>query len=172
MTMQITRVGILADTHIPKKAKHIPEELLQAFAHVDLIMHAGDIQDESTLSSLQALAPVIAVAGNVDPLAFYKTLGRKKTIRCQGFTIGLIHGDGPRGTTLQRVAKAFCDEEVDCIIFGHSHQPLVEKRDGILYINPGSPTDCRRQPHPSYAILEIGDQLRARILLIQQLGNN
>lgn len=156
-------LGVLSDTHIHHKAKKLPKEILTAFRRVDHILHAGDILNLQVLEELRNLAPVHAVAGNVDPPGIHKILGRKKVLSFSGFSIGLIHGDGPGGSTPDRAFKAFQNEKVDCIVFGHSHIPYIEERDGILLFNPGSPTDRRWQPRFSYGILKLNDKIHPRI---------
>jgi putative phosphoesterase len=101
------------------------------------------------------MAPLEAVAGNNDPPALVRRFGRRKLLILGGVRIGMVHGDGTRGTTIGRSVAAFEDEPVDVICFGHSHQPVCERRDRVWLVNPGSPTDKRRQARYSYAILTI-----------------
>jgi predicted phosphodiesterase len=77
------------------------------------------------------------------------------------FLVGVVHGDGPGGTTFSRAAGTFTGERVDCVVFGHSHQPLQERRGQVLYLNPGSPTDRRREPRFSFAWLRPAETLVA-----------
>ncbi|MCX7708753.1 MAG: metallophosphatase family protein [Clostridia bacterium] len=158
------RIGVISDTHIPRKSKALPQALVEGLRGVDLILHAGDISRDYVIYELEEIAPVEAVAGNVDDDYLLDMLGRKKIISAGGIRIGLIHGDGSSGTTLQRVQKAFNGEPVHCIIFGHSHIPFSEWIEGVLYFNPGSPTDKRREANYSYGILEIHkDNIEASI---------
>ncbi len=96
-----------------------------------------------------------AVAGNNDAPSLVARFGRRKILPVGGVRLGLVHGDGSGGSTLSRSLAAFAQDEVDIICFGHSHQPLCERRESIWLVNPGSPTDKRGQPRYSYAILEI-----------------
>lgn len=155
------RVGVLSDTHIPSKSKQLPEELTSAFWQVDHIIHLGDIISQSVLDELEMLAPVTAVAGNADPEQLQQRLGAKKLINLGGFRIGIVHGHGATGKTADRAFRAFAGERVDCILFGHSHNPLCELREKILMFNPGSPTDKRRNKFYSFGILELDTQIRA-----------
>src|SRR5262249_31334362 len=93
---------------------------------------------------------------NNDPPELTVRFGRRKVVRAGGVRLGLVHGDGRRGTTVARSQSAFSGDDVDVICFGHSHQPLCERRGSVWLLNPGSPTDKRRQPRYSYGILEIG----------------
>lgn len=156
------RVGVLSDTHIPSKSKRLPEELTIAFRQVDKIIHLGDIISQSVLDELGALAPVTAVSGNADPEQLKQGLGTKKLINLRGFLIGIVHGHGTSGKTADRAFRTFAGDDVDCILFGHSHIPLCEFRGRILMFNPGSPTDKRRNKFYSFGILELDTEIRAR----------
>ncbi len=149
------KIGVISDTHIPKRAKKIPAQVYQVFAGVGMIIHAGDLIERRLLKELSLLAPVEAVAGNMDPPELARELGYSKMIVVEKVEIGLIHGFGDHSTTLLRAYNAFRDESPDCIVFGHSHQPYNDKYQGILLFNPGSPTDKRRQPFPSVGLLEV-----------------
>ncbi|MCR6544102.1 metallophosphoesterase family protein [Dehalobacterium formicoaceticum] len=166
-------IGVLSDSHIPGRANKIPAFIWQAFAEVDLILHAGDIVDERVLIDLNALAPVEAVYGNMDQRNEYHIyqLTKKKIIAAGNKKIGLIHGDGSSGSTLQRAAKAFSDDEVDCVVFGHSHQPFNEVINGVLMFNPGSCTNPRREPQPSCGILYVGKDIKGEVLYFDKQGN-
>ncbi len=151
------RIGVVSDTHIPMRARALPPILFEAFGDVDAILHAGDVATEDVLRDLEAVAPVLAVRGNVDPPELWTRLPQRRLLHFDGVHIGLIHGDGAGGTTAGRALKAFADERVSCVVFGHSHIPLCERRGGVLLFNPGSPTDRRRQPTFSYGLLTVAD---------------
>jgi len=148
-------IGVISDTHMPRMAKSLPEEVVSGFKDADLIIHAGDINRDHVIYELQEIAPVEAVAGNTDDDYIRSVLGRKKTIDIDGCRIGIIHGDGASGSTLDRVVKAFAGERVDCVVFGHSHIPFNRVINGVLYFNPGSPTDKRTQERYSYGMLKV-----------------
>lgn len=152
---------VLADTHIPSQARRFPSAVIDALARADLVLHAGDMIKEWVLQELERYAPVVAVAGNNDDEELWARLPRQTVVPAGPFRIGLVHGDGARGTTLSRAAAAFVGERVDCVVFGHSHQPLCVSQGGVLYLNPGSPTDKRREPHYSFAWLRLGEELEA-----------
>lgn len=159
------KIGVLSDTHVPTRARSVPAPVLQAFQGVDAILHAGDLADESVLRQLERLAPVYAVRGNVDPPNLWHRLPARRLVTLGGVRIGLVHGDGTSGSTVERARRAFRADGVDCIVFGHSHEPYCERRDGVLLFNPGSPTDRRRQPQHSYGFLTITDgRVEGRIL--------
>lgn len=161
-------IGVLSDTHIPSRARQLPNVLFEIFDGVDLILHAGDLVDEQVLTDLRAIAPVEAVAGNMDSPELRQRLGRKKILELAGFRIGLIHGDldQDRNKTPQRALLAFIDDRVDCVVFGHSHQPYKEQVEGVLLFNPGSPTDRRREPRHSCGLITLRQTLGAEIILL------
>jgi putative phosphoesterase len=155
------KIGVLSDTHIPKKTKVLPEIVLRTFKSVDHIIHAGDILSIDVIKELESLAPVTAVAGNVDPPELRKLLGEKKIISLGRFQIGVCHGHGSKSNTLGRAVECFKEDDVDCIVFGHSHTPYSAYHDNKLMFNPGSPTDKRRNKQYSFGILECSDILKA-----------
>jgi len=157
------KIGVLSDTHVPIRAKTLPHQVMKGLEGVDLILHAGDLVDEEVIWLLEEIAPVEAVAGNVDSWELQKKLGEKKILTLNGFKIGLIHGhEGGRGTTVQRAAMAFTN--VDCIVFGHSHQPYNQLHGSVLLFNPGSSTDRRRSPQHSYGLLHLEDEIKGEII--------
>jgi putative phosphoesterase len=163
------KIGVLSDTHIPRKASKLPETVLRALEGVDHIIHAGDIADLSVIRALENIAPVTAVAGNVDPPELHELYGQKKLITLGGFNIGVVHGDGYRGRTIDRAAASFT-EHTDCIVFGHSHIPFCGMYGGVLMFNPGSPTDKRRTTYYSFGVIDVGTSLVPRIVLFDANG--
>lgn len=155
-------IGVLSDTHIPSKAKALPNPIIQAFKEVDHIIHAGDIGGIEVLDELRALAPVTAVCGNVDPVEIRAILQDKEIITLEGYRIGIVHGHGKVGKTLDRAMKCFENDHVDCIVFGHSHSPFCEEINQVILFNPGSPTDRRKNEFYSYGIIELGDHINTR----------
>jgi len=151
--MKPLKIGVLSDTHIPSRARSLPPIIFEAFAGAAMILHAGDIATGDVLVELEAIAPVYAVRGNVDPPELCARLPATRVVEVEGVRIGLIHGDGPHGRTEDRALKAFSG--VDCVVFGHTHVPVCERRGGVLLFNPGSPTDRRTQSKCSYGILSV-----------------
>lgn len=164
------KIGILSDTHIPRRAKHLPEFVLDQLKNVDHIIHSGDICELSVIETLQKLAPVTAVYGNADTLETKQRLNETEILTLVGVTIGVFHGHGDKGKTLDRALGQFRDETVDCIIFGHSHMPYCRYHMGTLLLNPGSPTDKRRNPYYSFGILEIGEFLNPQLIFFDAGG--
>lgn len=156
------KIIVVSDTHMTQRPKGLPARLLEELPGADLILHAGDWTDWSVYEALAAYAPVEGIAGNNDGEDIVSRLGYEKIIEAEGKRIGMIHGDGFRGTTEQRALKAFADQKVDCVVFGHSHVPLLDEVNGIMLLNPGSATDKRMQQQYSFAILTMeADKLHA-----------
>lgn len=160
------RIGVLSDTHIPRACSDIPAEILNAFKGVDLILHAGDLVEARVLKELEKLAKTKAVYGNMDNSELRKALHEKEIIKVKGFSIGLVHGCGPSANLINYVKDEF-PEKVDAIVFGHSHSPVNETKDGILFFNPGSPTDKVFAKYNSYGMLTITDSVKGDIIKIK-----
>ncbi len=161
------RIGVLSDTHIPDRAPAIPAKVLEDFKHVDMIIHAGDLVDLGVLEQLKSIcADTRAVWGNMDPYEVRKQLPEKEVITVGNHKIGLIHGYGASAKLMELAAGIFKNDRVDIIVFGHAHCPVNEKKEGILYFNPGSPTDKIYCPYTSYGIIEINDKVEAKIIKI------
>ncbi len=153
----IKAIGVVADTHVPSRGESLPCRLFEELAGVGLIIHAGDLVCEQILSELGTLAPVEAVAGNMDPPHLQERLGHLKLIRVGGKAIGLLHGNqAGRRLDPARVAELFGPVELQAVVFGHLHVPLVRREEGILYFNPGSAVDPRRGTGPTCGRLTIG----------------
>ena len=122
----------------------------------DLILHAGDFTSEQVLNALNELGPpVAAVHGNVDEHALQLVLPEARVVDAEGAKIAIVHDAGPAAGRLERMRARF--PEADAVIFGHSHQPLHEERDGFHIFNPGSPTEKRRAPHHTMGIADVED---------------
>ena len=131
-------IGLISDTHIPDRAKEIPQKVFEAFSDVDMILHAGDLTSPKVIEELEKIAPVIAIQGNMDRVNGID-LPIAKTIEAEGLKIGIAHGEVyPRADTQQLVYLAK-ELDVDILVTGHSHQPKIEQTDGVLLLNPGSP---------------------------------
>ncbi len=156
------KIGVLSDTHVPAIMPSLPPAVFEIFKGVDLILHAGDIVDLSLLDELRTIAPVEAVAGNMDDSEVHMKLPIKKIIPIGRYSVGLIHGKYKIDIQKEMIRKEFGD--VDLIIFGHSHTPFWGRIDGVYFLNPGSPTDKRHAPYNSVAVLYVGDELKAEIV--------
>jgi len=155
--------AIIADTHIPRRARALPEALIPHLERADLVLHAGDLMDPALLDVLAAYAPVKAVRGNLDPP--HSNLPETLEFELGGAKIAMIHDSGPRKGRRARLRRRFPDARV--IVFGHSHIPFLEDEGGLMLLNPGSPTDRRRQPHRNFALLYAEEgRVRAEIVVL------
>ncbi len=144
---------LLGDTHMPRFGRLLPGPLVEGLQGADVIIHVGDITDRFVLDLLRSYAPVEAVAGNNDPPELAAELGFTRIVEVGRLRFGLTHGHlGPGRTTPERAMRAFAGvaQPLDAICFGHSHIPLIKRVDGLWLLNPGSPTDRRRQPEFSF----------------------
>ena len=149
-------LGVVSDTHMPRHARLLPAALREGLAGVDVIVHCGDMVDAMAIPLFEEIAPFEAVAGNNDPSQLHHRFGKRKILQFGDLRIGIVHGhDGTGRSTLARAENAFKKERVDAVLFGHSHIPYCQYHEGILYFNPGSPTDRRRQRQYSYGIIRI-----------------
>ena len=156
-------VVVLADTHIPRRAKGLPAGLTPHLESADLILHAGDLLVEDVLYELESYAPVRAVKGNVD--GWDVRLPETLEFEVEDVTVAMIHDSGPRKGRSGRMRRRFPGARV--VVFGHSHIPWLEDEDGQMLLNPGSPTDRRRAPDHTFALLhaEAGG-IRAEVLAL------
>lgn len=153
-------VGVVSDTHLPRFGRTLPPALVRGLkkAKVDCIVHCGDLTERLAIELLEAIAPVIAVAGNNDGKTLQKELGEQRILDVDGRRIGVVHGHAGKGrSTPDRAFNAFAGEAVDAILFGHSHIPYRTQREGILLFNPGSCTDKRLNPLYSYGIVRVAN---------------
>lgn len=150
------RVGVVADTHLPRFGRRLPAALVEGLEGVDLVLHLGDLTASLALELLEEIAPVECVAGNNDPSDLVQRLGTRRILEVAGARIGMTHGHLGRGrTTRARALSQFEGETLDVVAFGHSHVPLLERVGQTWHLNPGSPTDKRRQALYSYALLTV-----------------
>ncbi len=150
------KILVLSDTHIPVAAQDLPEEIYKAIEGVDMIFHAGDLIDAGTLEKLKSLKETRAVYGNMDSKELCRALNVKEVVNVGKFKIALIHGYGAPSEIMSTVRREF--DKIDVLVFGHSHAAMNIKKDGVLYFNPGSPTDKIFARKNSYGILEVTDK--------------
>jgi uncharacterized protein len=138
-------VAVIADTHLPRGSRRLPDACLERLRRADLILHAGDFSSVGALEEIEGIGPpVVAVHGNVDDTAVTRRLPERRLVEAGGARIGLVHDAGPAKARLERLRAMFPGAEA--AVFGHSHIPLHEERDGFQIFNPGSPTERRRSP--------------------------
>lgn len=152
------RIGVISDTHIPQ-FKRLPDAIWRLFDGVELILHAGDLSVLSVLAELETIAPVEAVQGNIEYEEVVTILPIKREVVVGHCRIGMVHILGDAHNRVKVARQEFPDARV--VVFGHSHIPWNEDRDGQLLFNPGSATDRRRQPRCSVGMLHVDDDARS-----------
>jgi putative phosphoesterase len=150
------RIAVLADTHV-NKLEYLPKKITVALSTVDLIIHAGDFTDVQLLEELRQLGEVKAVQGNMDSGEIKTVLPVKEIVEIGNKRIGITHGSGSPWGIEERVRKVFESDQIDIIVYGHSHQPQNEVINDILFFNPGKATD-------SFGILTIGVEAQGEII--------
>jgi putative phosphoesterase len=150
------RIAVLADTHV-NTLEHLPRKIIDAISTVDLIIHAGDFTDVQVLKELKQLREVKAVQGNMDSRELRTVLPVKEIIEIENKRIGITHGSGSPWGIEERVRKMFESDQIDIIVYGHSHQSQNKVIDDILLFNPGKATD-------SFGILTINREAEGEII--------
>jgi hypothetical protein len=128
-----------------------------------MILHAGDVVELSALDFF-ADREIKVVAGNMDSWELKHRAPAKMVLRVEGFTVGLIHGWGPPAGIEDRIIREF--DAIDILVYGHTHAAVSHTENGILYFNPGSPTDKRFANTNTIGILEIGTSIHSHIITI------
>lgn len=148
-------VLVMSDTHVPKRARDLPAELWAQVDRADVVVHAGDWIDAGLLDRLESRAArLLACWGNNDGPELRLRLPEVARAELGGVRVGVVHETGPAGGREQRCASAFPD--LDLLCFGHSHIPWDSTTaTGLRLLNPGSPTDRRRQATCTYLTLEL-----------------
>jgi uncharacterized protein len=141
---------LITDTHVPKRARDLPAQVWDAVDAADVVVHAGDWVDERLLDDLEGRARcLVAVWGNNDHGALRRRLGEESRTVIGGVRLGVVHETGAANGREARCSARYPD--LDVLVFGHSHIPWdTTTETGLRLLNPGSPTDRRRQPHCTY----------------------
>ena len=133
-------IGLISDTHVPKKALAIPRRVFEVFQGVDYIIHAGDLVELAVIEDLEQIAPVLAVHGNMDGLEVANILPKLNSMRIFDWKIGVMHepnlADGYG--KMQEIAQ---QNGFNVIVYGHTHLASIKWEDKTLYVNPGSPIE-------------------------------
>ena len=165
-----TRLLLLADTHVPRRARDLPDAVWKLVDDCDLVVHAGDWVDVALLDRLtERAARVLGCWGNNDSPALRERLPEFGQAEVEGVRIGVVHDTGPATGREARVDAAF--DDVDLLVFGHSHIPWdTVTPAGLRLLNPGSPTDPRRQPRPTCMTVELtGSGARSAAVTLHEL---
>jgi uncharacterized protein len=161
MPEESVRVLLLADTHLPKRARDLPAEVWEQVDAADVVVHAGDWVDEATLDRLEERSRrLVAVAGNNDGPELWARLPEVARAELGGVRFAVVHETGGKQGREARCDAAYPDDDV--LVFGHSHIPWdTTTPRGLRLLNPGSPTDRRRQPNCTFmTLIARGGRLR------------
>ena len=141
-----TRLLLIADTHVPARARRLPDSVLRAVDEAEIVVHAGDWIDVATLDLLESRSQVlVGVFGNNDGPALRERLPEIARFTVEEVDVAVVHETGPKQRREERMDAAF--PGADLLVFGHSHIPWdTVAPSGMRLLNPGSPTDRRRQP--------------------------
>lgn len=147
----------MSDTHLPKRAKRLPDRLLAELRHADVVFHAGDWVDTATLDLLESRSRrLVGVYGNNDGPGLRARLPEVAYAELGGLRFGVVHETGQAAGREARCAARF--PGLDVLVFGHSHIPWdTVAPGGLRLLNPGSPTDRRRQPYATYMTATVAD---------------
>jgi len=157
------KIGVISDTHLKDPHPEFRKMIGFHFKDVEKIFHTGDFVDWSIAEYLSSQKELIAVYGNMDSYDIRKAFPEKRIIELQGFKIGLIHGGGSPFGIESRIRGEF--DEVDAILYGHTHTPANHQVKNIYFFNPGSPT--RSFVHrATLGILHLGEKIEGEIIKI------
>jgi putative phosphoesterase len=156
---------VIADTHIPVRARILPEQVWQAAEAADVVIHAGDWMEIALLDELLSRSRrVVGVFGNNDGPDLRSRLPEVARVQLEGVRLAVVHETGQARGREQRCDQNFPDTDV--LVFGHSHIPWDSVTDrGMRLLNPGSPTDRRRQPYCTYLTAKVADGVLADVEL-------
>ena len=158
------RLLLLADTHVPKRAKDLPGQVWEQVAQADVVVHAGDWVDPELLDRLEERsARLVAVWGNNDGAELRRRLPEVARVELGGMRLGVVHETGDKKRREERMRAAYPD--LDVLVFGHSHIPWDTEHEGLRLLNPGSPTDRRRQPHCTYLTCSVAGGVLSEVTL-------
>nr|WP_255622654.1 metallophosphoesterase [Tessaracoccus sp. OS52] len=150
------RLLLLADTHVPARARDLPEQVWAEVEAADVVVHAGDWVTPALLDELERRSTrLIGVHGNNDGDELRRRLPKVARVELEGLRWGVVHETGPKAGREARMRAAFPD--LDVLVFGHSHIPWHTEHEGLLLLNPGSPTDRRREPNCTYLTCTVAD---------------
>lgn len=166
------RIIVIGDTHI-LDFNELPQKMLKAILSADWVIHVGDYTSKNVLNGLIKLKgpQFVGVYGNADPLSIRKQTLEKQIIEVNGKKIGITHPavGGTYENTKIKVLRSFKDDNVDAIIYGHTHDPIIENFNGIILVNPGKGYIEKEYfgPPTSFAILTLDDKIHAEIINIE-----
>jgi uncharacterized protein len=159
------RLLLIADTHIPKRARDLPTQVWGQVANADVVVHAGDWVAPELLDELESRAArLVACWGNNDGPALRAVLPERADAMLGGLHLTVVHETGAAANREARMSRLYPDSDV--LVFGHSHIPWdTTTKTGLRLLNPGSPTDRRRQPFCSYMTARVDNRALTDVVL-------
>lgn len=159
-------IAVIADTHLPRGTRRLPDACVERLRHADLILHAGDFTSVAFLEELRGLGPPVeAVYGNMDEPALRASLPKELVVEAEAARIGIVHIPGPAAGREARLAARF--PGCDAVVYGHTHIPQVERTGETWILNPGSPTERRRAPvHTMLELRVTGRRLVPELVVV------
>jgi putative phosphoesterase len=159
------RLLLIADTHVPKRARDLPAGVWDEVSNADVVLHAGDWVEASLLDVLEARARrLVACWGNNDGTELRRRLPERADVTLAGLRFTVVHETGSATGRESRMARDYPDTDV--LVFGHSHIPWdTTSRTGLRLLNPGSPTDRRRQPFCTYMTATVDNAALSDVVL-------
>ena len=159
------RLLLLADTHVPKRARDLPPRIWAEVADADVVIHAGDWVSPQLLNALEARAArLVACWGNNDGPELRSRLPERADVTLAGLRVTVVHETGAASGREARMSR--CYPDTDVLVFGHSHIPWdTTTPTGLRLLNPGSPTDRRRQPFCTYMTVTVADGALGEVIL-------
>jgi uncharacterized protein len=149
-------IAVIADTHLPRGSRWLPDRCVELIGESELVIHAGDVMTAEALAGIEAIGPpVAAVHGNVDSAELRRLLPAERVVEAAGARIAVVHDAGPSSGRLARLRRRF--PEAGAVVFGHSHLPLQEERDDFQIFNPGSPTERRRAVRRTMGLAHVDE---------------
>ena len=155
------KIGVLSDTHLHRVTKAFEETFDQLLADVDVILHAGDFVSEEIITFLRK-KPFYGVHGNMDPAEIKGQLPEKRVIKIGSCKVGLIHGSGSKGGLEERILAEF--QDVDVVVFGHSHRPKNEQKDGVFLFNPGTAAGYTSSGFNTIGMITLDETIHGEII--------
>ncbi|MFH1652906.1 MAG: metallophosphoesterase [Pseudomonadota bacterium] len=149
------KIIAISDTHMPTTVKSIPPEIVSILKGADIVVHAGDFASLEAYDEFNSLFNLRAVAGNMDSYELKSVLPERLIFEEEGVRVGVIHGWGSPKQTIENVYSSFIDDDVDLIIFGHTHSTYNDVRGSVLLFNPGSLFDKRFASANSYGEIVV-----------------
>ena len=157
------KIGVISDTHLDHMSDDLGARILKHFKDVDMILHAGDVVEQSVLDFFSD-KDVKLVAGNMDSWEIKQRAPIKQVIVIEGYKLGMIHGWGSPIGIEDRILNEF--DSIDILVYGHTHNAAWFTKSGVQFFNPGSPTDKRYATQNTIGILTIEKQVSSQIITI------